>query len=127
MLKNISKKKISFIFDRNIVYFLIIINITLQVASFIFVKFAAVNARSYIGIFLNIYYLSAISFLIIRAVVWQLILKNRDISLVYPLNSVVPVLILFSGVVFFHEAVSINNIIGTFILMSGILLIVNDQ
>ena len=127
MLKNISKKKISYIYKRNFIYVLILANIALQVTSFVFVKIAAINANSYINIFFSIYYLFALSLVLIRTVVWQLILKEKEISEVYPLNSIVPVLILLSGVLVFNEHISSNNIVGIFILMFGIFLIVDNK
>jgi len=57
--------------------------------------------------------------------VWQLVLKEKDISQVYPLNSFVPVLILLSGVLLFNENVTANNIIGVLILIFGIFFIVD--
>lgn len=127
MLKNILKKEISYTFDNKLVYFLIVTNIALQVASFILVKIAAVKADGYITIFFNLYYIVALSFLIIRSIVWQLILKNKDISLVYPLNAVVPVFILLSSVVIFNESISNYNMVGTLIIMIGILLLVKER
>jgi len=89
------------------------------------VKVAAINTYSYIDLFFSIYYLAAISLILIRSVVWQLVLKEKDISQVYPLNSFVPVLILLSGVLLFNENVTANNIIGVLILIFGIFFIVD--
>lgn len=125
MLKNILKKKISCICKCNYIVFLILVNILLQVSSFVLVKVAAINTYSYIDLFFSIYYLAAISLILIRSVVWQLVLKEKDISQVYPLNSFVPVLILLSGVLLFNENVTANNIIGVLILIFGIFFIVD--
>ena len=119
--------KISYIYGHNHIFFLILANILLQVFSFVLVKAAAINASNNINLFFNMLYLYALSLEVIRSLVWQLILKKKDISVVYPLNSLVPVLILLSGFVFFNEYISSNNIIGVFILMFGIFFIMDGK
>ncbi len=124
---NISKKVISNIYKNSYITGLVLVNISLQVSSFILVKVAAINAVSYTSIFFNIFYISALSLSVFRSIVWQLILKKNELSKVYPINSVVPILILLSGFVFFDEHISNNNIAGAILLMLGVYLIVEKS
>jgi drug/metabolite transporter (DMT)-like permease len=114
-------------YNKSFLIALVILNICLQVASFTLVKFAANDADSYISIFINLFYLLALGFVALRAVVWQLILKRSELSKVYPVNSIVPVLILGVGVILFNEPITANNVVGSIVLMSGILLLIQEN
>lgn len=111
----------------NFVVLLIIVNIILQVSSFILVKFAAINSATYIDIFFNILYILAFILVLIRSVVWQLILKEKDLSEVYPINALVPLLILLSSYIIFNENISTNNILGSLLLMVGVFFIIDTK
>ena len=91
------------------------------------VKFATINADSYINTFFSAFYFFALLLVLAQAIVWQLILKKRNLSEVYPVNSFVPPLILLAGYIFFNEAISPNNIMGALVLMIGIFLIVDNK
>lgn len=105
---------------------LLIINIVLQVSSFVLVKLAALNSQEFIGTFLNAFYLTALLFVVIRAYVWQMVLKRAELSKVYPLNAIVPVFILIFGVFFFGETATSFNILGAVMLIFGILFLVRQ-
>ena len=60
------------------------------------------------------------TFSMMRAVIWQMLLKTIELSKVYPYASLVQILILIYSVILFHENVTINNVIGLLIMLSGI-------
>ena len=115
------------IFKSFYVVLLIITNIALQVFAFVLVKFATMSTDSYLNTFFSAFYFSALLLVLAQAIVWQLILKKRNLSEVYPVNSLVPPLILLAGFIFSNEAISPNNIMGALVLMIGIFLIVDNK
>lgn len=96
--------------------FLLISSIFLQSFSFLSIKFSTMQEGFYAIVLL----LLAFFFLGSRAVVWQVLLRNIELSKIYPYASLVQILILIYAVVFFHETINIYNIIGTIIMLSGI-------
>lgn len=106
---------------------LLLLNITLQVGAFALTKYAAVRATDYIDLFLNIFYLSALVLIVMRAVVWQQVLRRAELSRVYPLNALVPVLVLLLGVFFFGETLEFNNILGLVFIALGLLLLMAER
>lgn len=114
----------SSIYSKNMLVSLVALNVVLQVASFTLVKAAAESSASYLGLFLNYLYVSALLLVVIRSIVWQLILKRIDLSKVYPINSIVPVLILVVGATVFNETITLNNILGAIVLVSGVFILV---
>ena len=113
--------------SKSTIFLLLVANISLQVVSFVFVKFAALDSVDYVSLFLSLFYLAGWLALVVRAVVWQLILKRAELSVAYPLNAVVPVLILAASVYFFHESDSQSNVLGALLIVPGILLLVKED
>lgn len=105
---------------------LLLANIFLQAGAFSLTKVAAINSEDYISLFFNIFYALALTFIAAQAVIWQLILRKVELSRVYPVNALVPVLVLLIGVLFFKESLSINNIFGMTLLTTGLLLLVTE-
>lgn len=95
---------------------LLISSIFLQSFSFLSIKFSTMQENIYALILLVL----AFFFLGSRAIVWQMLLKHTELSKIYPFASLVQVLILIYSVVIFNENVTINNIIGLLIMLSGI-------
>lgn len=96
--------------------FLLISSIFLQSFSFLSIKISTTQEDFYIIVFL----LLAFFFLGARAIVWQILLKTIELSKVYPYASLVQILILIYSSAFFDESVTIYNIIGLVIMLSGI-------
>ena len=77
--------------------------------------------------FVECYALSfAFVFFGIRAYLWQLLLKVTPLSKIYPFASLVQVLILLYAVCLFNEDVTLNQIIGLSIMISGLFVIFYD-
>ena len=95
---------------------LLISSIFIQSFSFLSIKFSTME-EGYFAIALLVL---SFTFSMVRAVVWQMLLKTIELSKVYPYASLVQILILIYSVILFHENVTINNVIGLLIMLSGI-------
>lgn len=94
---------------------LLLASVFLQSFSFLSIKFSTTHEN----IFMLLLAL-ALFFLVIRAIVWQVLLKYVELSKVYPFASLVQVLIFIYAVVIFDEDITNQNIIGLIIMLSGI-------
>lgn len=103
--------------------FLLVASILLQSFSFLSIKFSTLHE----GLSLYVLLLMAFIFLGARSFVWQMLLKYNDLSKVYPFASLVQVVILIYSVLFFHEDVSVNNLVGLFLMLSGIYFIAGKE
>lgn len=95
---------------------LLVGSIFLQSFSFLSIKYATI----YDGFYSTVLLLLAFLLLGIRAIIWQILLRFTELSKVYPYASLVQILILIYSVVLFHETVTLYNIIGLIIILSGI-------
>ena len=96
--------------------FLLISSIFLQSFSFLSIKYSTMQEGLTVFILLGI----AFIFLGARAVVWQMLLKFVELSKIYPYAALVQILILLYSVVLFHENVTVYNILGLGLMLSGI-------
>lgn len=95
---------------------LLVLSIFLQSFSFLSIKFSTMQE----GISALMLLILAFFFLLARAIIWQILLKTVELSKVYPFASLVQVLILIYAVLFFHESITIYNVVGLVIMLSGI-------
>lgn len=95
---------------------LLISSIFLQSFSFLSIKFSTMQEGFYVIVLLVLSFF----FLGTRAIVWQILLKTIELSKIYPYASLVQILILVYSVVLFNEDVSVYNILGLIIMLSGI-------
>ncbi len=102
---------------------LIFCAIILQSLSFLSIKVAS-SSHIQLGV-----WLIALGFLfmLIRAIVWQIILKHNQLSKVYPFNALVQVVILIFSYIIFKEQVTLNNMIGMAFMMGGMILLSSSQ
>lgn len=73
------------------------------------------------------YYSVVIGILIIYAVLWQQILKRFSVSTAFANKSIVVVWGMIFGNFIFGEQITINMIIGSFIIFIGIYLVVSED
>ncbi len=73
---------------------------------------------------LNPYYLTVLFFLFLQAVFWQLTLKHFKLSHAYMFMALIYPVILFFGYAVYGERISLNNIIGTGVIIAGIIMVV---
>ena len=95
---------------------LLVTTIFLQSFSFLSIKYSTLQT----GIASVLLLILAFGFLGSRAILWQHLLKRSDLSLVYPFAALVQVLIIIYAFVLFNEPISLNNILGLFVMLTGI-------
>ena len=79
---------------------------------------------SFIGyLFLNPWVLSSIRATLLAGISWMLAMSRFEISYVYPWIGLNFVLIMLSGVFLFGESISLDKVVGTFLVIAGILMI----
>lgn len=110
------KSKISF------VWFLVIqLGIIIMSLSGVLQKFAAFYAPfSFMFIFL---YFCSVVVLFIYALLWQIILKRVPLIVAYSNRAFSAIWALIWGVLFFHETIRWNQIVGALIICAGVFLV----
>lgn len=73
--------------------------------------------------FLNPYILSGFAMYGLAAVFWLIALSKKDLSFVYPFIALTFIIVLMLSSVILKENIGIYRIIGTFIIILGLLLI----
>lgn len=91
-------------------------SILLQSFSLLCIKIStqSIDSKVFIWLFLASIFLAA------RAVIWQILLRLKELSEIYPYASLVQVLILLYAVAFFHENATIYNVVGLAVMLSGL-------
>ena len=77
-----------------------------------------------IKIFINPWIFIGLSIHAITTVVWLNILPKVTFSIAYPLNSVSYIFSMLTSIIILGETITINRVLGTFIILMGIVLIV---
>ncbi len=98
--------------------------ILLQALTLILFKQAAITLEtfSFVAIITNVFYLVSFSLFFVRSVIWQLVLKHLPLSIAYPAVSLNMVLLLIFGYLLFDETISWNNILGTLVMLMGVIM-----
>lgn len=96
--------------------------------SLCFFSFAGVIAKFASGLKFfswkfNLLYGIELGILFVFAVFWQQILKNFQISIAYANRALVIIWSLIWAVVFFGEKITFNNMLGSVIVLTGVILI----
>jgi drug/metabolite transporter (DMT)-like permease len=86
-------------------------------------KFSSLQHHHSIFKIINFFTLLAISAVLIRAAVWQTILKLNSLSKSYLCNAVVPFLLLLASHFLFKENITTFNLLGSLIVFTGLLLL----
>lgn len=73
------------------------------------------------------YYFIEILILGIHAVLWQQILKSFDLTVAYSHFGMTIIWNFIWSYLFFYEKITLSNIIGSVIIILGIMLVVNDD
>lgn len=81
------------------------------------------NFNTILSIFTNLYIVGGILCFGLMLVIWLAAMSTLDISLMYPLTSLVYVLIAAAACVFLHENISLVRWGGIFLVTGGCLLI----
>lgn len=73
-----------------------------------------------------LYYGIEILILGVYAIVWQQIIKRCDLSVAYANRSMAILWTLVWTVIFFHEVLTVKNLIGAFIVFAGTMIVNSD-
>lgn len=87
-------------------------------------KFASTG--SFLSFKFILFYGLEIALLGIYAILWQQMIKKFDLSIAYANRSIALLWSMMWAVVFFHEQVTIKNIIGVLIVIVGTIIINSD-
>ena len=97
---------------------LLSLSLVIQSLSSVFIKFAG-QYETLSSEFI-IFYVLAIGCLGIYAIMWQFLLELIPLTTAYLRKGILYILILFWSVLLFKEHVTVNNIIGSIIIIAGI-------
>lgn len=108
---------------------LIFLSIIFHVLASIFLKFGSLSLGGYnvLEIVTNPYYIISLFFLFLQAIVWQFTLKRYNLNFAYSFTSLYYPLILLSSFFIFNENITIGNVIGTFIIVVGLILSLKNK
>jgi len=105
---------------------IIILNSLLMVIGQTFMKIAMnLDQTLSIKTFLNYRILLGLCIYIITALVWLSLLPKVDFSVAYPLNSTAYIFSIFASFLFLGESITVTKVIGTIIIIIGIIIIVH--
>lgn len=76
-----------------------------------------------LGLFLNPWIISSLGAAVIASVLWMAAMARLDLSEAYPMTSLNLVLVSVSGMVFFHETMTMNKIFGVGCVIIGLLIL----
>lgn len=108
---------------------LILFFIVLRTLSQILLKIVALGPGGidFFDLFVDpLFYVAGFIFLA-QAIVWLLVLKRMALSIAYPFTSLTIITMLISGMLFFEESITLGNILGAGIIMTGIIVIAGGQ
>ena len=97
---------------------LLSLSLVLQSLSSVFIKYAG-QFETFSPEFI-LYYVIAVGCLGIFAIMWQFLLELIPLTTAYLRKGILYILILIWSVILFNETVTINNIIGSIIIIAGI-------
>ena len=104
--------------NRGKILILLALSLVIQSLSSVFIKYAGMYetmSREFI-----IFYALAIGCLGVYAIMWQFLLETIPLTTAYLRKGILYILILFWSVLLFKEQITINNIIGSIIIIVGI-------
>ena len=76
------------------------------------------------GMLVNYYVLAGIIMYALSTILWLIALSNKELSYAYPFVSLTYVFVLFFSFFIFKESVTITRVIGTLIIIFGLVFIV---
>ncbi len=109
--------------------FFILAPVLIQAATQILFKSAALRLESFtfLNIITNVFYLTCLMLYVVRTVLWQQALKRYPLSFVYPFISLSYVSLLLASAFIFKEPISTWNLVGSAIIIVGVITIYRSQ
>jgi drug/metabolite transporter (DMT)-like permease len=111
------------------IYILILLNISLLVAGQLLWKYGIsqtgfqLTTDNIIRILMNKYIIFGMITYIIATFLWLYILSKKDVTSVYPLQSLCYLIMLIAGGLIFKEVVTLNRWIGVLLIIAGAFLV----
>ncbi|MDF2592702.1 MAG: putative small multidrug resistance transrane protein [Clostridia bacterium] len=111
------------------IYILILINISLLVIGQLFWKYGITQTGfqltldNIIKIVMNKYIILGMISYVAATFIWLYVLSKRDVSSVYPLQSLCYLVMLIAGILIFKETVTLNRWIGVLLIVAGAFLV----
>lgn len=97
---------------------LLSLSLVIQSLSSVFIKYAGTFET--LSFQFILYYLLGVGCLGVFAIMWQLLLELIPLTTAYMRKGILYILILLWSVLFFKEQVTLNNIIGSIIIIAGV-------
>ncbi len=115
-------------------HFYILLTILLTIYSQLVIKFKVIELELmpvgkfekiifFLNFLMNPWIISSILSTLISGLVWMIVLKKFDISYAYPFLSLNYILIIIFSYYFFNENISLQKIIGSILIITGIIII----
>lgn len=107
-------------------------NILILQAIILFYTFSTVTAKfasneEFLSFNFILFYGLEIFILGVYAILWQQIIKKFDLSIAYANRAMSLLWAIVWAIVFFHENITINNIIGVVIVIIGTIIVNSDE
>lgn len=99
--------------------------IAIYCCSTVAAKFA--SGQDFLSFQFFLFYGIEIAILGIYAILWQQIIKKIDISIAYANRSMGLLWSVVYAILFFHEEITIKNIIGVIVVMIGTIIVNSDE
>jgi drug/metabolite transporter (DMT)-like permease len=108
---------------------LIFAAVSAQGGASLFNKYAALflNVHGPASTFRNPFLYATVAMLGLQTIAWQTALRHFPLSLAYMLMSLSYPLILLLSFLFFGERITTGNIAGTFIIMTGVIILLRGK
>jgi multidrug transporter EmrE-like cation transporter len=110
---------------RQYAFICLVLAILFQASGGIFAKYASLSMHGVSDI-VNVFYILSLACLVLQAIVWQVVLKNYELSFAYPFISLVNFVVLFSSYALFNEGVSWANALGLALISAGLYFLSKD-
>lgn len=104
--------------NRTKIMLLLSVSLVIQSLSSVFIKYAG-KYETLSGKFI-LFYVLAVGCLGIFAIMWQFLLELIPLTTAYLRKGILYILILIWSVILFQEKITVNNIIGSIIIIAGI-------
>jgi drug/metabolite transporter (DMT)-like permease len=88
-------------------------------------KFA--SGEDFLSLKFIMLYAVEIAILGVYAILWQQVIKKFDLSIAYANRAMALLWSIVWAIVFFHESITINNVIGVIIVIIGTIIVNSDD
>lgn len=106
---------------------LILLTIVSSSGSQICQKLAAASGKANTGLIVSPHVIASLALLAISLCSWLMVLARADVSVVYPLLSLNYVVVMVIARVYFGEHIPVHRWLGTFVILTGIILLLSPD